>query len=49
VHGASGIPDEWLDRLDLRDVIEQIARDLWSHFGPEEREPCDDLKDYPSW
>jgi hypothetical protein len=38
-----------LQQLELRDVIERMARDLWSHFGPEEREPCRDLEKYPSW
>ena len=40
LHGVSGIPKEWLDQLELRDVIERVGRDLWSHFGPEERGPC---------
>jgi ADP-ribosylglycohydrolase len=51
LHGKSGIPAEWLERLELRDVLERVARDLWTHFGVEDREPCDpdDLRDYPSW
>jgi hypothetical protein len=44
-----GIPADWLAQLELRDVIERIAGDLWSHFGPEEREPGGDLDDYPTW
>ena len=42
IHGVAGIPEDWLQQLELRDVIERLARDLWSHFGPEERPPCDD-------
>jgi ADP-ribosylglycohydrolase len=49
VHGKSGIPAEWLQQLELRDVVESVARALWAHFRPEERAPCDDLDDYPSW
>jgi ADP-ribosylglycohydrolase len=49
VHGKGGIPDEWLDRLELRDVIARVALDLWTHFGPEERGPCKDTGDYPPY
>jgi ADP-ribosylglycohydrolase len=49
LRGRSGIPVEWLERLELRDVIERVGQVLWAHFGPEEREPCRDLRDYPSW
>jgi ADP-ribosylglycohydrolase len=49
IHGRRGIPQEWLAHLELRDVIERVARDLWAHFGPEERGPCRDLDDYPPW
>ena len=49
IHGRNGIPEEWLQQLELRDVIERIAQDPWSHFGPEERGPCGDLEDYSRW
>jgi ADP-ribosylglycohydrolase len=49
IHGVGGIPEDWLQQPELRDVVERMARDLWSHFGPAERGPCDDLQDYPSW
>ena len=49
IHGKDGIPAEWLEMLELRDVIERVGRDLWAHFGPEERGPCDDTRDYPPW
>jgi len=43
IHGKDGIPAEWLERLQLRDVIERVTRDLWTHFGAEQRGPCGDL------
>jgi ADP-ribosylglycohydrolase len=49
IHGKRGITEEWLAQLELRDVIERVGNDLWAHFGPDERQPCDDLRDYPSW
>jgi ADP-ribosylglycohydrolase len=33
IHGEEGIPRDWLDGLELRDVITRIADDLWLHFG----------------
>jgi ADP-ribosylglycohydrolase len=47
IHGVEGIPQEWPQQLELREVIERMARDLWTHFGPDERGPCHDLDDYP--
>jgi ADP-ribosylglycohydrolase len=49
VHGEKGIPRRWLERLELREVIERVADDLWEHFGREPRRPCDDLDRYPAW
>ena len=49
IHGRSGIPADWLQQLELRDVIERVGRDLWSHFGPEERGLCRDPDDSPPW
>lgn len=31
--GKSAIPERWLEALELRTEIEQIAADLWRHFG----------------
>lgn len=33
IEGQAAIPAEWLDRLELRDVITDIAWDLYRHFG----------------
>jgi len=49
LHGRSGIPAEWLDQLELRDVIERVGENLWAHLGPEERGPCDGVRGYPGW
>lgn len=43
--GAQAIPSEWLDGLELRDVIETIGRDLWA--AGEAREL--DWDRYPGW
>jgi len=33
VYGLDAIPRRWLQRLELCDVITQVATDLWIHFG----------------
>lgn len=33
IHGLDAIPASWLARLELREVIAQVALDLWTHFG----------------
>ena len=33
MYGVDGIPGPWLKRLELRDVVEGIASDLWRCFG----------------
>ena len=33
IHGAAAIPRRWLDRLELRGLIEELGLDLWRHFG----------------
>ena len=38
--GELAIPRRWLDRLELRDVIEQVADDLHRHYGAGSL-PCD--------
>jgi ADP-ribosylglycohydrolase len=37
LHGARAIPAPWLARLELRELVEEIAADLWRHFGDGER------------
>ena len=37
IHGEAGIPQTWLDRLELREVITRLATDLWAHFREGER------------
>ena len=49
IHWMSGIPEDWLQQLELLEVVKRMARDLWSHFGPEERAPCRELEVYPTW
>jgi ADP-ribosylglycohydrolase len=43
--GKSVIPSEWLEELEMRDVIEEVARDLLLTF--EEGDAW--LKKYPEW
>ena len=45
--GEQGIPGRWLEELELRDVIETVADDLWMHFGEGAPGPCDDEGRYP--
>jgi len=33
VLGEQAIPRRWVERLELRDVIEQVADDLHRHYG----------------
>ena len=51
IHGETGIPACWLERLELRDLIGEVAHDLWLHFGdgaPDRVEPCSDLDRHPA-
>ncbi|HTP28746.1 MAG TPA: ADP-ribosylglycohydrolase family protein, partial [Anaeromyxobacteraceae bacterium] len=46
--GEEGIPAKWLERLELREVIIELADDLWRHFG--DGRPggdCGDWAKYP--
>jgi ADP-ribosylglycohydrolase len=45
--GEQGIPPQWLERLELRDVIATVADDLWAHFGVEDRGGCGSEARYP--
>jgi ADP-ribosylglycohydrolase len=49
MHGVSAIPPAWLRRLELRDVIEAVAGDLYRHFGSQSRRPVEDANRYPPW
>ena len=33
----------------IRDVIDRVGTDLFTHFGPEEPPACRDLRGYPCW
>jgi ADP-ribosylglycohydrolase len=44
------IPSRWLEQLELRDVIEQVAMDLYRHFGaPVGSGDVADWERYPGW
>jgi ADP-ribosylglycohydrolase len=45
--GQAAIPTRFLDELEGREIIEQIANDLANHFDGERRELVDDLDRYP--
>lgn len=45
--GVNGIPAPWREGLELRDVIETVADDLWAHFRTEVPPACDDVGRYP--
>jgi ADP-ribosylglycohydrolase len=47
LHGSKAIPPRWLEALELRQVIANVADDLWTHFGGEVDGPCDDHDRYP--
>lgn len=49
--GTEAIPPRWLEPLELRDEIEQVAADLFRHFGNPADPPCpdDDWHRYPGW
>ena len=48
--GKEAIPARWLEHLELRDKIEELATDLWRHFGdPEDPAEESDWDKYPGW
>jgi ADP-ribosyl-[dinitrogen reductase] hydrolase len=48
--GEEGIPDRWLRRLELREVITQVADDLWTCFGDVATpEASADVEKYPPY
>jgi ADP-ribosylglycohydrolase len=48
MHGASAIPETWLERLELCDVISTVGEDLYRHFGSQAREWDDDRERWPA-
>lgn len=46
IHGTAAIPAEWLAELELREVVEQVARDVLAEFGDA---PPDWGDRYPAW
>ncbi|RZQ62823.1 ADP-ribosylglycohydrolase family protein [Amycolatopsis suaedae] len=49
LHGPDAIPAPWLDALELRDVIDQLAVDGLAEFGPEPPRTGEWLARYPGW
>jgi hypothetical protein len=52
IHGEGEIPVRRLEGLELRDVITEVATDLWLHFGEGERPAGIDFKSdrrSPDW
>lgn len=54
IHGVNAIPDRWLDNLELRDVIEQIASDIsyvpFAFFEDDDSPVSTSIwKRYPGW
>jgi ADP-ribosylglycohydrolase len=48
--GADAIPERWLEALELRDEVEEIADDLRRHFEAARFEMGpDELERYPGW
>jgi ADP-ribosyl-[dinitrogen reductase] hydrolase len=49
LYGVRAIPDGWLDRLELREVITALGEDALAEFGP--RPPADErwTQRYPDW
>jgi ADP-ribosylglycohydrolase len=49
--GATAIPRSWLERLELRSEIEQVAADLHTHFNRRDElgSPPRDWERYPGW
>ena len=49
MYGVGAIPEEWLDRLEMREVITSLTGDALAEFG--QHPPADDawLQRYPGW
>ena len=50
LHGRAAIPARWLDQLELRAAIEDLAEDMASHFLDDGFETTQrDWERYPGW
>ncbi|TDD89682.1 ADP-ribosylglycohydrolase family protein [Saccharopolyspora karakumensis] len=49
VYGTRGIPQEWLQHLELREVIETITRDALAEFSPGPPTDPSWTQRYPAW
>lgn len=49
VYGERAIPDEWLERLELREAITRIAEDLYRCWRQTGWDPKQEWEQYPGW
>jgi ADP-ribosylglycohydrolase len=49
IHGVSAIPRNWLRHLELREVIETVAEDMFIHLAGPPPRPRIDVGRYPTW
>lgn len=51
IFGRGAIPDRWLEYLELRPIIDDLARDLFCHFGHPDyaHYVARDWSRYPGW
>jgi ADP-ribosylglycohydrolase len=49
LYGETAIPEEWLEHLELREVIAQIAEDLYRCWRGEGWDPQREAERYPGW
>ena len=47
--GRGAIPRVWLDRLELRATLDDLAYDLWRHFGSDRYVPLGHLESAPAF
>jgi ADP-ribosyl-[dinitrogen reductase] hydrolase len=47
LHGVEAIPQRWLDQLDLKDVVDTVATDLYRALHETDDRSAYDLKRYP--
>jgi ADP-ribosylglycohydrolase len=47
-HGTAAIPPDWLDEVELRDVVDQLAADALQEFSPTPPDTDDWRKRYPA-
>ncbi|WP_461153832.1 ADP-ribosylglycohydrolase family protein [Saccharopolyspora tripterygii] len=49
LHGTRGIPQDWLQQLELREVIETITNDMLAEFSPGPPTDPSWTQRYPAW